>query len=79
MRASCIGIPSKLELVNSNKVLTREEFVKKVDRLFESVPLPPVHNNPTGSYSLITDIPPIVMCDNATADLFEEFIFFLLL
>lgn len=42
-------------------------------RLFRDVPLPPVHSGATGIYSLITDIPPILMCDKSTVDLFEEF------
>ena len=59
-------------LVNRRETVSQERFEEEVDSLFKQVPQPPFRSIVTGAYACITDIPPILMCDNETTMLFEE-------
>lgn len=65
-----------LSIASHNKSYSQEEFVENVEKKFAHVPLPPIHKSVTGTYSQITDIPPVLMCEGETTFLFEESCFF---
>ena len=59
-------------LVNRKDTVSQERFEEEVDSLFQKVPQPPFLSMVSGAYARVTDIPPILMCDNESMLLFEE-------
>ena len=72
--ASSLTSSMKLD-INRRETVSQERFEEEVDSLFKQVPQPPFRSIVTGAYACITDIPPILMCDNETTMLFEELLY----